>query len=162
MRLAVPVEERFWRAVDRKGPDECWPWLHGTNQRGYGNFSVAAGELDLTRRRMLKAHRVAFYLTHGRWPVPEALHGCDNPQCCNALSLAHVHEGSHSLNMRERAERSWIPAGELNSRARLTAQQVALIRLRYEAGDITQAALAAEFGMSRQAIGHLIAGRTWR
>ena len=159
----VKLEDRFWSGVDHRGYDECWPWRRGTNQYGYGNFQALAGELGLTRNRMLKAHRVAFRLVHGRWPEPHGLHGCDNPGCCNAVNPEHVHEGDHSANMRERAQRQrWNQAGQLNSRAKLTTAQIAEIRERYATSGITQTALAAEYEVSRQAIGFIVHERTYK
>ena len=29
------VEERFWEKVDRRGPDECWPWTAYSDRYGY-------------------------------------------------------------------------------------------------------------------------------
>jgi DNA-binding XRE family transcriptional regulator len=156
------IEDRFWSKVEVRQAGECWPWQRATDQHGYGNFWVPAGELGLTRGRVIKAHRVAFLLTHGRWPTPNALHGCDEPSCCNAGNPEHVHEGDHSMNMQERFQRGrWMEAGEANPRASLTNDQAAEIRLRYAAGGVLQRELAVEFGVSRQAIGFIVNGKTY-
>ena len=70
-----PLAERFWPKVDRRGPDECWPWLAATTY-GYG----VIGDEDA---RMMKAHRVAWSLIIG--PIPDGLvldHLCRNRACC--------------------------------------------------------------------------------
>ena len=33
--LARDAEHRFWPKVDKRGPDECWPWLAGADGDGY-------------------------------------------------------------------------------------------------------------------------------
>lgn len=52
-------------------------------------------------------------------------------------------------------------AGANNPSARLTEDDVRSIRTRYEAGT-TQAALAAEFGVTAGAIAHIVRGNTWK
>lgn len=105
----VPVDVRFWRQVQRGSFGECWPFL-GEARTGtrlqYGSFGLNSGELECGPKRGPRlAHRVAFRLVHGRWPVPQALHGCDNPLCCNAENLEHVHEGTAAQNMAELSSR---------------------------------------------------------
>lgn len=82
-------EERFWSRVDRRGPDECWPWTGSRNPAGYGAFSRGG--------KRSNTHRVAWEMTHG--PIPgrlHVLHACDNPPCCNP---AHLSLGTHEDNM---------------------------------------------------------------
>lgn len=79
---ARPLAERFHEKVDRRGPDECWPWLGPINVKrgGYG-FIGHAG-------RTLAAHRLA--LTLARGPIPPGklvMHTCDNPPCQNPRHL---------------------------------------------------------------------------
>jgi hypothetical protein len=82
--LRVPLGERLWSKIDRRGPDECWPWIaRARNARGYGLISVG-----LTNR---PAHRVVYELTFG--PVPILLdidHLCRNTACCNPAHLEAV------------------------------------------------------------------------
>lgn len=157
-----PVE-RFWSHVRRGVLDECWPWESATDRDGYGVFTVYPGQLGAEKKQQLRAHRVAFYLTYGYWPQPQALHGCDNPPCCNAECAAqHVHEGTNSLNQQEavRRGRHVAHAAEQNSRAKLTNAQARDIRQRAGNGE-SQVSLAVEYGVSRRLINLIVHGRRY-
>jgi hypothetical protein len=93
MASRVPPEQRFWSKVDKRGPDECWPWVGGVDGRGYGR-SRYNGSGRTT------AHRIAWQLANGRDALLFVLHRCDNPVCCNP---AHLWEGTQSENMRDMA-----------------------------------------------------------
>lgn len=76
------VGDRFWSKVDRRGPDECWPWLASTSW-GYGEFSLGG--------KLRKAHRVAYEDQVG--PIPAGLtidHLCRNESCVNPRHLEPV------------------------------------------------------------------------
>jgi len=53
-------------------------------------------------------------------------------------------------------------SGEGNSHSRLTEDDVREILRRYEQRDTTLASLAAEFGVSRNAIWMITSGRNWK
>ena len=66
---------RFWKHVDVRGPDECWPW-HGPSGRGGPEFDG--------RPACIRAYELA------RGPVPDGArlrHICGNPQCVNPEHL---------------------------------------------------------------------------
>lgn len=95
---------RFWSKVDQAaGPDGCWHWKGATNSWGYGYFRVG--------RHMLRAHRVAYTLTHGGITAGlYVLHSCDIRGCCNP---AHLREGTQAENVKEEWDRYRKPAREL-------------------------------------------------
>jgi hypothetical protein len=78
----TPLHERLWRKVDKRGPDECWPWTAGSNKTGYGTIQAE------DKSRPFLVHRVAYEAVTG--PIPAGmcvLHRCDNPACCNPAHL---------------------------------------------------------------------------
>ena len=67
-------EQKFWSKVDRRGPDDCWPWRRGLTD-GYGYVRINS--------RAHRAHRIAWAYVNG--PIPDTLeldHTCHNPQVC--------------------------------------------------------------------------------
>lgn len=81
----VPADPiaRFWARVDRRGADDCWPWLAGAVPGGYGRFHVDG--------RPVATHRFAYELACG--PIPDGLqldHLCRNRICVNPAHLEPV------------------------------------------------------------------------
>lgn len=93
----------FWIKVERRGPDECWPWKPNPGSGGYGVYGKPAKG----------AHVVAYELTVG--PVPEGLeldhrchdpetcpggNGCPHRRCCNPAHLLPVTRQENVLRSR--------------------------------------------------------------
>lgn len=157
MASVTPLSLRFWRLVDKRGTDECWPWMGSRMKRPGGHY----GTVKVTRRTT-KAHRVAYELTNG--PIPEGLlvlHSCDNPPCCNP---AHLRVGTHLDNNREAAAKGHThrPIGELAASHKITAADSIAIRDLYRTGLFTQTQLATRFHLTQSAVFLIIQGRTWR
>jgi hypothetical protein len=94
--------DRFWAKVDRRAPDECWPWLASTLPSGYGQIRRGS--------TTAYAHRVAYELERG--PIPYGLvldHHCRTPACVNP---AHLEPVTH----RENCARGMAP-GQILARA---------------------------------------------
>ena len=86
---------RYWEKVDRREPDECWPWTGEVNNQGYGRFNLWHDG----RRTRLLAHRLAVVLAGTLLPERmKVLHRCDNPPCVNP---AHLQIGTQGDNMRD-------------------------------------------------------------
>lgn len=130
----------------------CWEWQGVRSSRGYGRISADGHDYY--------AHRVAYSLHVG--PIARGLcvcHHCDNRGCVNP---AHLFIGTHTDNMRDMARKGRSGrrdnAGERNGRAKLTAEQAALIRIDRR----RTVEVAAEYGISDTAVRCIRAGRLWR
>lgn len=80
---------RFWSKVDKRGPDECWPWTGTRVRAGYGRIRIGDAQRPTAQ--------VAWEIEHGE-PFPRGLiacHSCDNPPCSNQ---AHIWPGTHRQN----------------------------------------------------------------
>jgi hypothetical protein len=88
--------ELFWAAVDKSG--ECWTWTGATNRGGYGAFSIGMKD---GKRRIDRAHRVSYKLTHG--PIPEGVHidhMCHTKSC---VRPDHLRATTNKENLENRA-----------------------------------------------------------
>ena len=84
----------FWTKVDRKGPDECWPWKGFVKLSGHGLTSI--------KGRPMHTSRKAWIVTHG--PIKDGLqvlHKCDNAVCCNP---DHLYLGTRIDNILDQWE----------------------------------------------------------
>lgn len=90
-RIMDPAEARFWRRVEKKGPDDCWLW-QGKPSRGYGRIRI---DKD---RPVVGAHRYSYELANG--PIAEGLvidHLCRVPMCVNPRHLEPVTIAENTL-----------------------------------------------------------------
>lgn len=153
MRMAQPVGpgERFWAKVVKAGPDECWKWTASMTRTGYGTFGFSGGATYL-------AHRVSFFLAHGRWPEPCCLHRCDNPGCVNP---AHLFEGSQLENVADMDRKKRRARGVALRRNRLSEADIPVIRALHEWSGFTNREVAEEYGVATNTISEITAGRNW-
>lgn len=144
------LEERFWAQVDKRGPDECWPWTGKYVEKGYG-YMVTPWS-----RRGEGAHRVSMRL-HGFIIPPgmHVLHHCDNPPCCNP-GPGHLFIGTHVQNMRDKWLKGRVPTGERNAGSKLTDAQFSELLGRRAAGE-SCVSLGAAFGIDESTVRKRIA-----
>ncbi len=157
-RHAASRTPHFWSLVNQQGPvprhapdlGECWVWTGRTDEWGYGVLSFSG--------KQRKAHRVSWFLQHGRWPQPCALHRCDNPAC---VRVAHLFEGDQSDNVADRDAkgRNNQPRGEGNGLARLTEETVREIR---STRGVSQRDLAKRHGVAKSTLAAALHRRNWR
>ncbi len=80
--------------VDRRGPDECWPWLRGRKVHTRPTY------------RTVPAHRVIYELLVGPIPKGQLLHHeCENVRCVNP---AHMIPMGHAEHARRHPAKSYI------------------------------------------------------
>ncbi len=99
-------EQRFWSKVDRRGPNECWPWIPTVNDQGYATFHIGSRETGYPH----PAHAVAYEFIVG--PIPKGLHidhlchtnsdceggpTCLHRRCVNPAHLEAVPPGVNTL-----------------------------------------------------------------
>lgn len=154
VRPARPLRERFYALGWTVTPSGCWEWEASRNTHGYGQIS--AGRQDAAGRNVpLLAPRVSWELHRGA--IPDGLlvcHRCDNPPCVNP---DHLFLGTKADNNADMAAKCRTLNGERRPQSKLTDSQVVEIRSRFAAGGITQAALAAEYGVSQSNISLILA-----
>jgi len=152
------IIDRFWSKVNKDTDSGCWEWTAYDHPSGYGNFFIGS--------KAHKAHRISWEIHNGKIPTEDSYHGvcvlhkCDNPKCVNP---AHLFLGTHADNMQDmisKGRRDYY--GEKNPRARLTAEQVRIIRYWWSLGNMQIKQMAKYFGVGRTTIGHVVHNRSWR
>jgi len=134
------IIKRFWKYVDKRGPDDCWEWLGHIKKDGYGCLFV--------KGKPQQAHRISWAIAHRTWPIPakaEICHTCDNTICVNP---AHLYLGTHTTNMQDRSP--------------LAPGDVKLIRWLYKSGDYTQEHIGRMFRVASSTITHICNNRSWK
>lgn len=149
----VPLAVRFWAKVERRGPDECWPWT-GATSGGYGRISIAGRGSP-----MAVASRVAWELTYGPLAKDQHVcHRCDNPPCVNP---AHLFLGNPASNAADKVGKERQVRGVQFPQAKFTENDVREVRARRATG-ATFRALAEEYGVSYATVWNVINRQTWK
>lgn len=92
----LPIDAvAFWLRVGASSDDECWEWQGPLDRDGYGHYMASIPGTG--RQVKLAAHRVAFFLEHGRYPSPGLVldHLCRNRGCVNPAHLDEVTQGEN-------------------------------------------------------------------
>lgn len=147
----MTLVERFWAKVDRRGPDECWPWTAAVNSAGYG--VIRSHSID---GPLLLAHRFSLEL-HGVELGPVTRHSCDNSICVNP---AHLTAGTQAQNVADMIGRRRGLVGALNGSAKLNPDKVLAIRAAAAAG-ASQASLARLYEVYPSCISKIVRREQW-
>lgn len=139
----------------------CKIWTKATNKDGYGEVWFDG--------KMTRTHRLMYEFFVG--PIPngvQVLHHCDNPPCGE---VTHLWLGTHKDNMVDKSSKGRCPrpvelinadkSGEANGRAILTRAQVREIKDHLEAGGVSGATLARDFGVNWRTISRIKLGQIW-
>lgn len=158
------LSDRFWAKVDTSGPvpahrpelGPCHIWIGNRTVDGRGKIKIDGVSHG--------AHRVAFFLGHGRWPDPCALHECDGG-AIGCVRLDHLFEGTFADNTADMfAKGRNKPGGRRGAahpRAKLTDDLVLAIRAALAAGE-SQRSVADRLRMGKSSIGAIATGKHWR
>lgn len=147
------IAEDFWSNADVRGANECWLWQRGTAGDGYGQLTI--------NQRKVFAHRHAYELTNGAIPDGAFVcHRCDTPSCINP---AHLWIGTPTQNNHDMISkgRYRMPAVRSKHNAKITEQDAIDIRSKYASG-VLMRVIAAEYGISRSAVGNIVHHLTWK
>ena len=145
MTIPVPFNDRY-EPCPMTG---CWLWTGGLFQTfGYGQYWFEGCPQY--------AHRVSWRLHVGF--IPEGLfvlHHCDTP-CC--VAPHHLYLGTQADNMRDRAARGKTARGENKPNAKLTDQEIRLIRM----SPLSTNELARRYGKHPKYIADIRHYRRWK
>lgn len=132
--------------------DGCWEWTASCAGKGYGQMKLPK------QRKQEYSHRLAYLIYKG--PILDGhyvCHTCDNPKCCNP---DHLFLGTCKENLQDMKSKNRHLAGEKNSMAKLTAEDIEKIKVCIAAG-MSQRQIGKAFGVHQSAISKINIGRRW-
>jgi hypothetical protein len=140
--------------MDDLGP--CREWPGSRDGDGYGRIRWGRGGY-------VAVHRLIWIGAHGDVPEVDGkpglvLHRCDNPPC---FRLDHLYVASHADNMRDRGLAGHAAVyGEANGMAKLTEEDVRVIRLLYDQGYV-QSVIARDYELTQQQVSAIVRRTAW-
>ncbi|WP_026144095.1 HNH endonuclease [Xanthomonas sp. SHU 199] len=143
-----------WDRVDRRGEDDCWPWIGRLNSWGYGACQLNG--------RTVNASRAAYLSAHGE--IAEGLvvcHRCDNPACCNPAHLFAATQAENIIDCKRKGR--WRNrSGPTHPRpgAKLTPDLVRIARQLYVSG-VSQSEIGRLWGVHSSTISRAVRGERW-
>lgn len=97
-------EALFWPKVVKT--PEHYLWIASLDAYGYGQFNIKVDG----KRRMVKAHHVAWWLEHRSWPDDTTLeldHTCEFKSCVRPLCMEWVTPTKNKERVGERKDYCW-------------------------------------------------------
>jgi len=133
------IIKRFWKYVDKCGPNDCWEWVGFVKPGGHGRFWI--------KGKSHGTHRVSWAIAHHIWPIPKGLqinHFCDNKSCVNP---AHLYLGTQEENTQDASH--------------LTPENIKKIRHLHNIG-YSRKQLSQQFNITTRSIGRICNHKTWK
>jgi hypothetical protein len=162
---------RFWSFVERREPNDCWPWVRGADWDGYGFFALNVNGKKVSYR----AHRIAYFLHYNEdpWPLLVRHLTCDNPPCCNGAhlatgTLADNRQDCVNKNRQARGERhnfalypELIKRGEDSAFSKLTEPEILVMRRLYAQGWRSSHIAELFPHVDKTNVHHILKRKTW-
>lgn len=151
-RARLSLEDRFWKHVDKRTSDECWPWIGKSMIDGYGSIGLGGRKAGKAL-----AHRISWEIHNGSIPEGHGYHGtvvrhtCHNRLCVNP---AHLALGTQADNVTDMWSREDGPKGN----ARLSNGDVREIRKSKQSSRV----IAKRFGVHHAHIRGIRRKRSWK
>jgi hypothetical protein len=148
--------EDFWKNVDIRGPNECWPWLGAKHKRfEHGRYRWKGQE----RTAHSVAHEITYGPTEGVRGTTGILmrHSCDSPPCVNPAHIIPGTAKDNTADMMERKRHKPI-VGEKAAKAKLTEDDVRAIRR----DPRTHEEIGRSYGISNQNVSWIKARKGWK
>lgn len=148
--------EKFWRRVDKRGPDECWPWIGQAIPKGYGTMCYTRNKIGYT----YYAHRMAYAIANGCIPAGNHVRHevCDDPPCCNP---AHMSLGTNQDNCDDCEKKDRRPRGENRAQSKLSLTDVLSI-ISFANKGVRQRIIANRFHTTQSNISFIVNGKRWK
>jgi hypothetical protein len=145
----------FWARINVERDELCWNWRGPCSPSGYGRATF--------RRWPWRAHRLAWFFTHGNIPSDKIiLHHCDNRKCCNP---SHLYIGTWQDNMNDRSARGRCnpSRGSQSVRAVLNETQVVEIKMaaKYRTRGFNRL-IAKKYGVHETTISAIVNNYNWK
>ena len=151
-KLTSKQKTRFWQKV--KKTKSCWLWKSSI-KNGYGVFWLN-GKYEY-------AHRISYYLKHGKFPKDKP-HCCHKPKICHnplCVNPHHLYAGSQPDNVKDKSIDETVLKGEQIHQAVLTKDDVLKIRMLYKKR-YKQQELADMFNISRSHVSGIVNYKKWK
>jgi len=145
------LPRRFMEKVKVHEPTGCWLWM-GRCQEDGGHGQYRAG------KKVVLAHRYAYEKVIGPIPEGQVLRHV-RCRCANCVNPWHTRPGTHQDNVRDRMRDGTTARGEQNGRAKLDT--VAVLDIRRNPDQMTQADLARKYGVTPRAVRFVQQGVNW-
>ena len=151
-RKPRPFRERFEKKIGNM--DDCWEWIGGLSQFGYGHFFM--------RGKLEQAHRASWKIYKGK--IPKGLcvcHTCDNRKCVNPK---HLWLGTRNDNIQDMIKKGRATKAdpEDNGSAILNWELVNKIRQIRREKRIYYKDLAVMFNVHYATIKRIILNKSWK
>ena len=129
----------------------CWLWQGYQNKDHYGIATIHG--------KQIRVHRAVYEVMVG--DIPPGMFVCHHCDVSNCVAPDHLFLGTQEDNMGDAATKARMPYGSRNTQAKLTEEQVQVIRELYAVGWY-QRHIAARFGVGTTTIQCITSGTRWK